>query len=550
MGAIQGRLASLEVSEDGDTFYVVGGIIDLSLSRSYEEHERTTYDSAGQKNFDLGHEDRTMTFSAHLDEDDSGQVLLVNYAEDKQALHYRYKQKTGGRVYTGRAIVTQLDMSGELDSTAGLDVTLRCLPLDYGEPSLDLPFAETLSLRDTATETYPVTFTRATNATYVGADGLIKTAAINEPRFDHDPTTGESLGLLIEEQRTNVIDYSERLDLWTRDSAQISISTGHIAPDGSTNAWLLNKYGPAGWSSAYRQIIPVTGTNVHSWFLKAGTALKTIVSVYDSTTDDSKWSIYSWSNGVPSVISVTANAEAFDPVYYGNGWWRVSVKVLNLNSANPNYSFVYPVGLGTETGTVYAWGAQIEAAAFPTSYIPTAGAAATRNTDEAYITGTNFSSWYNPSEGSLFAQYQRPVDYDSAGPFGYPTGHIAEMTGASIFTERLSIASDTYLAGDQEAAYVAADDVGYTLAFPPSAGARQEVKMCLSVNGSQLSASRDGSAVQSILIARMPNVISMTIGNFPSNIGDPQYKHNGTIKRITYYRSRLPNLHLQTLTEP
>ena len=72
-------------------------------------------------------------------------------------------------------------------------------------PSLDLRFADNKSLVNATTGAQLVTFTRASSGTFVGSDGLIKTATTNEPRFDHNPTTGESLGLLVEEARTNVL---------------------------------------------------------------------------------------------------------------------------------------------------------------------------------------------------------------------------------------------------------------------------------------------------------------------------------------------------------
>ena len=72
-------------------------------------------------------------------------------------------------------------------------------------PSLDLRFADNKSLVDAVTGAQLVTFTRASSGTFVGSNGLIQTAATNEPRFDHNPTTGESLGLLVEEARTNVL---------------------------------------------------------------------------------------------------------------------------------------------------------------------------------------------------------------------------------------------------------------------------------------------------------------------------------------------------------
>ena len=61
-----------------------------------------------------------------------------------------------------------------------------------------------------------ITFTRASTATYVDASGIIQTAASGVPRFDHDPVTGESLGLLIEEARTNLLLNSATLSTQTR----------------------------------------------------------------------------------------------------------------------------------------------------------------------------------------------------------------------------------------------------------------------------------------------------------------------------------------------
>jgi hypothetical protein len=53
---------------------------------------------------------------------------------------------------------------------------------------------------------------------------------------------------------------------------------------------------------------------------------------------------------------------------------------------------------------IYAWGAQVEAGAFATSYIPTVASQVTRSADSAVMTGTNFSSWYNASEGTFYCE--------------------------------------------------------------------------------------------------------------------------------------------------
>jgi hypothetical protein len=54
---------------------------------------------------------------------------------------------------------------------------------------------------------------------------------------------------------------------------------------------------------------------------------------------------------------------------------------------------------------VLIWGAQLEALAFPTSYIATTSAQVTRGADSASMTGTNFSSWYNQGQGTMFADF-------------------------------------------------------------------------------------------------------------------------------------------------
>lgn len=72
-------------------------------------------------------------------------------------------------------------------------------------PSLDLRFADNKSLTDAVTGQQLVTFTRASSGTFVDSAGTLQTAATDVPRFDHNPATGESLGLLVEEARTNLL---------------------------------------------------------------------------------------------------------------------------------------------------------------------------------------------------------------------------------------------------------------------------------------------------------------------------------------------------------
>ena len=80
--------------------------------------------------------------------------------------------------------------------------------------ALDLPLAETKSITARVGPT-PV-FTRSSTATFIGSNGLIQSAAINEPRFEHDPLTGVCYGLLLEQSRTNLVFPSDTLTTQTR----------------------------------------------------------------------------------------------------------------------------------------------------------------------------------------------------------------------------------------------------------------------------------------------------------------------------------------------
>ncbi|MCP4789420.1 MAG: hypothetical protein GY881_04195, partial [Gammaproteobacteria bacterium] len=94
-------------------------------------------------------------------------------------------------------------------------------------PDLNLDFANSKELDPR------ITFTRSSVGTYVDENGIIQTAVDDQPRFDHDPATGESLGLLIEESRTNLLTYSEQFDQWDKGNNTTITPNAATAPDGS-----------------------------------------------------------------------------------------------------------------------------------------------------------------------------------------------------------------------------------------------------------------------------------------------------------------------------
>ena len=119
-------------------------------------------------------------------------------------------------------------------------------------PSLNLNFANSRALDGR------ITFIRNCTATYVGANGLIQTAQRNAPRFDHDPITHESLGLLIEESRTNSQTNSQpQSGSFSGGSATVTYDTA-IAPNGETEACRIARNGTNTSNSYWRATRSIT----------------------------------------------------------------------------------------------------------------------------------------------------------------------------------------------------------------------------------------------------------------------------------------------------
>jgi prepilin-type N-terminal cleavage/methylation domain-containing protein len=273
-----------------------------------------------------------------------------------------------------------------------------------GTPSLDLNFAKNKSLIDSVSGNNLITFTRNSPATYVGEDGLIKTAAVNEPRFDYDPTTGESLGLLVEEGRTNLVVNSNSYGAWSGNVVTTPLPTNNVpsvvAPDGTNTAW---QYPESATSYLQRNYTVLTNTDyTWSFFAKQGPVSSNIQLSLSGPFPSGAISenVYNWNTDVLS--------PGWSKINYPNGWIRFW-RTFNTGS---NTLFLFRMTGGGVTDSGYFWGAQLEVGAFPTSYIPTTTTAVTRSADVASITGTNFSisengGWFNQNEGTFYAYASR-----------------------------------------------------------------------------------------------------------------------------------------------
>lgn len=69
-----------------------------------------------------------------------------------------------------------------------------------------------------------IDFSRASTATYWDKEGILREADVDEPRFDHDPVTGEALGLLRERALTNYVEDNTNFSLTSANFNSVPVS--------------------------------------------------------------------------------------------------------------------------------------------------------------------------------------------------------------------------------------------------------------------------------------------------------------------------------------
>ena len=408
--------------------------------------------------------------------------------------------------------------------------------------------------RASATAYNPTTTTPINN--YIP---VLMFAASNVPRFDINPNTNESLGLLMEQGSTNMMCYSAAMTgsasgtNWTIANASMVAAT-NVAPDGTLTANSL--IGASGVNNQHYTTLvtgAAIGTYTFSVYAKANQYSKIFIYMDDNGSSGNSIS-YSCNLLTGAVTAIKAagshwsNASAtMTPV--GNGWYRCAITGtdtytgvggrvgVDLGTTYDIYGIPSSF-LGDGYSGVYLWGAQLEACPFATSYIPTTTAAVTRGADAAAITGTNFSSWYNYSQGTLYTE-----------------GNVIGINGWGC---QVSINNGT---GNYEV-YLSTNNVGYSGVVPGAAvyvngGINYSPNLISQVSpiGSygKLAVSLSTSvlgAFNGYVSAPVTNVIESNLMN-RMDIGS-RYNggstFSGHIKRIAYYPVALPSSQLQGVT--
>jgi hypothetical protein len=242
-----------------------------------------------------------------------------------------------------------------------------------------------------------VTFTRSSVATVTDSLGVIRTVASDVPRFDHDPVTGESLGLLMEESRTNLITYSDRFDnaAWIKTNVSV-IPNSMLSPNGMFTASKVVESTVNG-SHAINLIngLPITsGTQyVYGFYAKAGER-----NIIAFSMDGGAWGGTSQKaafNLTTGVSTLNLGATNSGMKLLGNGWyscWLVTAAATSSTTVGVRFyireSANVEVYTGDGTSGVFLARAGLEAGAFPTSSIETPAVFTGRSSTGTFI-GSN-----------------------------------------------------------------------------------------------------------------------------------------------------------------
>ena len=433
---------------------------------------------------------------------------------------------------------------------------------------LDLDFASG-TYADNASNTALssiVTFARSKSATYVDSSGVIQTASSGTIRDAHHEWNGSSWvrkGLLLEtDAATNLITYSETIESGT---GQWSTATGSAAtvqdataaPDGNTQGVKLNETSVTDEFFIFSSPFAASASNIcGSIYMKAGERGFGVVQVYvDGGTRHAICVNLSTgaitdtdSTGSPSIVSTGVDDA-------GNGWYRVwvslthtigliSLIVMPSDSATPTWVSSSARYAGTAGSGIYIWGAQLEAGSFPSSYIPTSGATATRAGETLSVNAagvpwsTTAMSWVfegeaswidsgSTSEAILFGSY-----VDASNNLNLAISGSGADTGKLLATTETAATVETADGPSNTAA-------GYRNAV--SAGLRHTTTDLQAVDGG--TSGTNQTAVGGSIYDYGTNTKALYIG------GDNNaWAYNGTIQRLRMWDSDVGASSLETET--
>jgi hypothetical protein len=366
-------------------------------------------------------------------------------------------------------------------------------------------------------------FTRASEGYYTNSDGTLTL-------FGSGALRRGDRGVLIEGSRTNLLTYSQEFDNAAWSKARVTVTANAItAPDGTLTADKLVETAETGAHVVAQAATFTAAAHTHSVFAKAAERNFVLISMQNTTfavgVNLTTGEIVS-TNGAPTV-SVRPLA---------NGWWRISLTATTLSGSAGNNIYSSQDGVfdnrsyaGDGTFGIFIWGAQLEAASFPSSYIPTVAAAATRAADVlTYTAGVSYPL-------SLWAEFERAVDTGAVGAvFQIDAGSNNDAARIEHNSSTPALARGLVATGGVQQALVSAGTI--TL--------NQVTKMAQRVQTDSVNFARNTTLGNEDTSATLPDTpTTMRVGQTATGAWPFGY-----IRRAAVFNSALTDAQLQTTT--
>lgn len=228
-----------------------------------------------------------------------------------------------------------------------------------------------------------MSLSRASVGTYFDPAATLQTAAVNQARFDYDPTTLLPRGLLLEESRTNLITNSEDFGSWTVGGTATVVVNNAAAPNGAMTADTLTLPNNAAIFRSSLFSVAAGAAHAFSVYAKKNTG-NFIMQFRNSGGTQSVLATVNTNTGTITAGSATSGTLLAVFVRPGPGGYDRYVMLASLAVAEVNNARVGVSG-ATGLGNPVVWGAQLELGSNESSYISTDSSANVRAADVATI---------------------------------------------------------------------------------------------------------------------------------------------------------------------
>jgi hypothetical protein len=345
-------------------------------------------------------------------------------------------------------------------------------------------------------------------------------------------------GLLIEEPRTNLALQSNQFDTtWALVNNATLSSAATVAPDGANSGWKLKRDSAAASFRVQQLGIAVTSGSTYSVSVYAKPGEITWLRLSDGNkANGDAW--FNLSTGAVGTVAAGIASATISPA--ANGFYRCTIVYATTTTTAVVQIWLAPgdnqstFGAGNTSDGLYIWGAQDELGAFPTSYIPTTTASATRAEDNVTAAAT-INNLVRATAGSAYVSAGKSPNASGAG--GNPTALGEAASSPCLFNTAGPASLPRWRTWNGTRNLSCVDGgVNITDAYLPGAVGWDGTGVSIVTNGGTVASDANPIGTYNTL----------AFGRDSNTTGLDAF--NGYIKRAAFWNSRLPDAMLKTLS--